>query len=154
MNRKNDKNSLYLIWAVAIVPAFSSSCSRCSSPRSRGERGGYNDGAALLGGERHRPREARGEGEDTPPEGQGENGDPSGIPSAEPVSSAQLAETEDAGQDYIDRLTFLGDSTTNGLKEYGVLSGGEGTTQVWTPRSGTLTLYLWNAAPHSLPGDG
>ncbi len=154
MNRKNDKNSLYLIWAVAIVACllivmFSllfASVTRGSGvdittapPSSEGS-------APAPGGE--------GEGENTPPEGQGESGDPSGIPSAEPVSSAQLAETEDAGQDYIDRLTFLGDSTTNGLKEYGVLSGGEGTTQVWTPRSGTLTLYLWNAAPIVYPETG
>ncbi len=51
-----------------------------------------------------------------------------------------LGETEDAGQEYIDKLVFLGDSTTYGLRYYKMLSGGRETTQVWTPESGTLTL--------------
>ena len=75
-------------------------------------------------------------------------------PEIDTSSAALLGETEDAGQAYIDRLTFLGDSTTNGLKEYGVLSGGTATTQVWTPASGTLTLYLWNAASIVYPETG
>lgn len=45
-----------------------------------------------------------------------------------------------AAEDYIDRITFLGDSTTYGLKAYEMLSGGKETQQVWTPSSGTLTL--------------
>lgn len=57
-----------------------------------------------------------------------------------PESFALLAETEDMGQEYIDKIIFLGDSTTYGMKYYGVLSGGKNTTQVWTPASGTLTL--------------
>ena len=48
--------------------------------------------------------------------------------------------TPDAGWEYLDKLTFLGDSTTYGLKAYGVLSGGTSTTQVWVPSNGTLTL--------------
>ena len=48
--------------------------------------------------------------------------------------------TEDAGQAYVDKLVFLGDSTTYGLRAYKMLSGGRDTTQVWTPTSGTLTL--------------
>ena len=51
-----------------------------------------------------------------------------------------LAQSDDAGQDYIDKLVFLGDSTTYGLRAYKMLSGGKQTTQVWTPESGTLTL--------------
>ena len=88
-----------------------------------------------------------------------ETGDPGSASTdpntAEPTTtSVVLGETADAGQAYIDRLTFLGDSTTNGLKEYGVLSGGTATTQVWTPASGTLTLYLWNAASIVYPETG
>ncbi len=48
--------------------------------------------------------------------------------------------TEDAGGGYIDKLIFLGDSTTYGLRAYKMLDGGRDTTQVWTPASGTLTL--------------
>ena len=51
-----------------------------------------------------------------------------------------LAATEDAGTEYIDRIVFLGDSTTYGLRAYKMLSGGKDTTQVWTPKSRTLTL--------------
>jgi hypothetical protein len=55
-------------------------------------------------------------------------------------SDAILTETEDMGQEYIDKIIFLGDSTTYGMKYYGVLSEGKNTKQVWTPASGTLTL--------------
>ncbi len=51
-----------------------------------------------------------------------------------------LASTEDAGGQYIDKLVFLGDSTTYGLRAYKMLNGGKQTNQVWTPASGTLTL--------------
>jgi hypothetical protein len=51
-----------------------------------------------------------------------------------------LSESKDAGQEYIDKLVFLGDSTTYGLRFYKKLNGGKDTTQVWTPVSGTLTL--------------
>ncbi len=51
-----------------------------------------------------------------------------------------LKETADAGQKYIDKIVFLGDSTTYGLRKYEMLKDGFNTTQVWTPKSGTLTL--------------
>ena len=51
-----------------------------------------------------------------------------------------LGLSEDAGQAYIDKMVFLGDSTTYGLRAYKMLSGGRETLQVWTPKSGTLTL--------------
>ena len=44
------------------------------------------------------------------------------------------------GQEYIDSIVFLGDSTTYGLKAYAVLTDGKKTKQVWTPSNGTLTL--------------
>ncbi len=51
-----------------------------------------------------------------------------------------LTEREPASQEYLDSITFLGDSLTYGLKIYGVLSGGKNTTQVWFPKSGTICL--------------
>lgn len=39
-----------------------------------------------------------------------------------------LTETDDLGQEYIDKITFLGESTTYGLQRYGLLSN----HQVWT----------------------
>lgn len=64
--------------------------------------------------------------------------------SAQPVSNGdtRLGETADMGQDYVDKFVFLGDSTTYGLGHYGAVNK----AQVWTPASGTLTLYLWNTA--------
>lgn len=51
-----------------------------------------------------------------------------------------LMETVDMGQEYLDKIIFLGDSRTYSFKAYGVLSGGKDTTQVWVPRSGTMSL--------------
>lgn len=59
------------------------------------------------------------------------------VPAAESVFLEQSA---DAGEEYIDSFIFLGESTTYHLKSRGVLSGGQSTTQVWAPKSGTLML--------------
>lgn len=56
------------------------------------------------------------------------------------VNPCVLTETADAGQDYLDKIIFIGDSTTYSLLYYGVLSGGKDSLQVWTPASRTLTL--------------
>ncbi len=59
---------------------------------------------------------------------------------AEPLPpSTTLAETPDAGQEYQDKIVFLGDSTTYGLLAYNVLPY----SQVWVPHSGTLSLFNW-----------
>lgn len=55
---------------------------------------------------------------------------------------AVLDSSEDAGDAYVDGIIFIGDSTTHGMAFYGVLDGGKETTQVWTPKSGTLAM--WN----------
>jgi len=56
------------------------------------------------------------------------------------VSPVRLEQTEDYGQEYLDKIIFVGDSTTYGMKHYGVLSGGKNTKQVWVPESGTYSL--------------
>ncbi len=61
---------------------------------------------------------------------------PTDVPQA---ASTVLAETADLGQEYQDKLVFLGDSTTYGLMTYGVLPS----YQVWVPASGTLSLFNW-----------
>lgn len=63
-----------------------------------------------------------------------------------------LGLTEDAGQEYIDKMVFLGDSTTYGLRAYSMLSGGRDTHAVWTPSSGTLTLAYASVATIVFPG--
>ncbi len=58
-------------------------------------------------------------------------------------SPALLPRTEDAGQEYVDNITFLCDSPFTWLKLFGMLPGGVDTTQVWTGPEGTMTLgYL------------
>lgn len=70
------------------------------------------------------------------PEPDHENNPPS-LPSS---SSAVLGETDDMGQEYIDSMIFFGDSNTDHLRSYGMLKGGRDTTQVWSPKSQTVTL--------------
>ncbi len=65
---------------------------------------------------------------------------PTPAPTAIPV---ELGETPDAGQEYIDKIVFLGDSTTYWLTGYGLLP----ITQVWTDSIGTLSLFNWAVDP-------
>ena len=98
--------------------------------------------------------EAPGDVTDETPGAETETPDAESTPGAETTNpgtetenpGVALGQTADAGQAYIDKLTFLGDSTTYGLKAYSMLSGGQNTTQVWTPSSGTLTLSFYETA--------
>ena len=58
------------------------------------------------------------------------------------TNSVILGETADMGQDYLDSIVFLGDSTTYSLAFYDVVND----TQVWTPASGTLSLFMWSVS--------
>lgn len=53
-----------------------------------------------------------------------------------------LTETEDAGESYVDRMIFVGESTTAHLRSRGVLREGKNTVQVWSNASNTMTLDL------------
>jgi len=64
-----------------------------------------------------------------------------------------LSLSEDAGDDYLDKIYFIGDSTTNGMKHYGVLKDGKETTHVWTPRSGTLAMWYLLEEKVVIPDD-
>ena len=62
---------------------------------------------------------------------------PSTTGPASPVSSpVLLPETPDAGQSYLDKIVFLGDSTTYHMFHYSDLKP----AQIWSPLSGTLAL--------------
>ncbi len=65
-----------------------------------------------------------------------------------------LPETEDAGQAYIDSLTFLCDSPWVGLRNYGMLSGGESTSQVWSSPSGVMAVADLDESKIVFPNDG
>ena len=59
------------------------------------------------------------------------------------ASPSLLPISDDAGEEYLDRITFLCDSPTYWLRPFGMLRGGTNTTQVWTGAEGTMTLaYL------------
>ena len=73
---------------------------------------------------------------------------PSPSPTPEPTPEptpvpVELGETPDAGQEYIDQIVFLGDSTTYGLASYDLVPF----TQVWTDSIGTLALFNWATDP-------
>ncbi|MCD7743396.1 MAG: hypothetical protein LUH13_03795, partial [Oscillospiraceae bacterium] len=95
--KKRSKESIYMLWSGAIVfcvilaifALIFSSCAKQESEESVVEN-------QLLEIEH-----------DNTPETAGPDS------TAEAVS-VRLAETEDAGRDYLDRLVFLGDSTTYG----------------------------------------
>lgn len=80
---------------------------------------------------------------------------PPPVTTAEPTPApTPTPESTDEEKTYIDKLIFIGDSTTYGLKYYGVLSGGKSTTQVWTPSSGTLALFNQSFATIVYPKTG
>ena len=66
----------------------------------------------------------------------------------ETPAPVRLAETPDAGRAYLDDIIFLGDSTTYGIGVYYNYGFTElcPPSQIWTPKSGTLTLSYYNIA--------
>ena len=65
-----------------------------------------------------------------------------------------LSETPDAGMSYIDKLTFLCDSSVIGIRDYGVLSGGKETCQVWGTEVGSLKISDLMNGNIIYPADG
>ena len=104
------------------------------------------------------PGESESPEDNTPAPGESENpgeAENPGETGTEQGSGVILGETADAGQGYIDRLTFLGDSTTYGLWYYSneapLLTGELESQQVWTPDSGTLALFNYATATVECP---
>lgn len=154
--KRNAKNSMFFVWTLAIFACLLlvlfalifSSCGQGAGVPVTTDPPAQSEMPADDG------KESPGSGTSTEPGSESEAPDEGEAASETPASSVLLAETEDAGQEYIDKLTFLGDSTTYGLKYYEVLSGGKNTTQVWTPASGTLTLFNYATATIVFPEDG
>jgi len=65
-----------------------------------------------------------------------------------------LGESGDAGQAYLDSLTFLCDSALIGLRDYGLLKDGTGTTQVWGSAAGNIPASTLGDFTIRYPGDG
>ena len=154
--KRNAKNSMFFVWTLAIFACLLlvlfalifSSCEQGAGVPVTTDPPAQSEMPADDG------RESPDSGTSAEPGSESEAPDEGEAATETPASSVLLAETEDAGQEYIDKLTFLGDSTTYGLKYYEVLSGGKNTTQVWTPASGTLTLFNYATATIVFPEDG
>ena len=65
-----------------------------------------------------------------------------------------LGETADGGQGYIDSLTFLCDSALIGLRDYGILTGGAATSQVWGSSAGNIPASTIADCVIKYPADG
>ena len=65
-----------------------------------------------------------------------------------------LGESGDAGQAYLDSLTFLCDSALIGLRDYGLLKDGPATTQVWGSAAGNIPASTLGSFTIRYPGDG
>lgn len=154
--KRNAKNSMFFVWTLAIFACLLlvlfalifSSCGQGAGVPVTTDPPAQSEMPADDG------KESPDSGTSAEPGSESEAPDEGEAATDTPASSVLLAETEDAGQEYIDKLTFLGDSTTYGLKYYEVLSGGKNTTQVWTPASGTLTLFNYATATIVFPEDG
>ncbi|MCL1829356.1 MAG: SGNH/GDSL hydrolase family protein [Oscillospiraceae bacterium] len=150
MKKKN--NLFYGLWSYmillcVILVVFAFIFVSCSAPSEAGSAPpAQNTGAGGSGSG----------GASGPAPSPGASGQASDPPAASPSQSpdlpppTRLAETEDMGQDYIDRFIFLGDSTTFGMGAYGVVS----TDSVWTPLPGTLTLNQWSFTAILFPDTG
>ena len=146
-----DKNLLYLLWSAAIVLCVVLSLFALGFASCAKQDGGDKDkssGTGKGGFTVESPRPDAGTSElSSDANAQETPTVETAPPTAAPIPT-RLAETPDAGREYLDKIIFLGDSTTYGIGVY----YGYGYTelcppsQVWTPKSGTLTLSYYNIA--------
>lgn len=69
-------------------------------------------------------------------------------------SLMRLGDSADGGQAYLDSLTFLVDSSLTGLRSYGLLADGLGTTQVWAGPEGSIGADSLASCVIRYPQDG
>lgn len=141
---KEKSQLIYTLWAAAIIVCvllslFSLFFSACAKQETAKPGPSESGGFAVETEDPSAPPETE---ETEPPE---ETGPPE---QTEAPSSVRLAETPDAGREYLDKLIFLGDSTTYGIGVYYGFGYTElcPPSQVWTPASGTLTLSYYSVA--------
>ena len=118
MNKKK-RDSLYSVWSVLIILSvllvlfsllFSSFSKGPDSP------GGKKDPATAT------------------------DASPTDIGVQPLDTAALLGETADAGDSYVERITFVSDVTTIGLRTYGILDGGLDTQKVLSTADGNISL--------------
>ena len=144
---KENKYLLYLLWSAAIVICvvlsvialgFSACSKQDKTEKADKDKGGFTVESAPPETAAP-PVESETPTQETPA---------AETPAPAVTASARLAETPDAGRDYLDRFVFLGDSTTYGIGYYYEKGYTElcPPSKVWTPESGTLTLSYYNIA--------
>ena len=154
----NKTGSGYALWSVAIVlcliaSLFALCFASCTKVGTSAPSDGLNVEHEDLSG-------LKPEGDDGPSAPGAPEGDdpPSGTGAgAESPAPVRLGETPDAGREYLDKLIFLGDSTTYGIGyyyEHGFSEELVPPSQVWTPASGTLTLSYYATATIVYPETG
>lgn len=147
---KMTTKTLYSLWSVGIIlcvvlSIFALLFSACTKPAEKPRTDGFTVESA--------PPEQSAPQTDEP---QPPASEAPAAPSAPSTAPTRLAETPDAGREYLDKFVFLGDSTTYGIGVY----YGYGYTdlcppeQVWTPSSGTLTLSYYSVATVVYPETG
>ncbi len=138
---KPKQDHIYFFWSASIIicmllALFALLFASCAKPSSEPETTPNPD---II--EPANPDEPI-DGDAQVPDTTSETPVPGVVDTDPPASGAVLAETEDMGQEYLDKFHFFGDSTTNGMITYAkdIVSS----SNVWTPASGTLTLNRWN----------
>lgn len=134
-----------MLWAVAIVLALAALLVGLIFAAASRYNGEQQDGILYLGGEGPAKQDAAPQGD--------QSTDTTG-PLTGDGTLRTLAETSDGGQAYLDGLTFLCDSALIGLRDYGLLSGGTVTGQVWGSSAGNIPAPSIAQCTIVYPGDG
>ena len=126
----NRKDHFYYIWSAAIILCLALVLFTLIFVSCQGTAAPLEDPAASKKADTPAPVTSD---STSPPESEL----PSNLETSLNTSAVALQQTEDLGQEYIDKFIFLGDSTTYGLSAYGIVRK----EQVWTPTSGTFSLF-------------
>lgn len=120
---KYNNSNLYVLWSVSIILGVLLSIFALVFAS-------VSEGAAAEEGLTVSVEDAEDFSEETP------------VPEETPTPVVRLPETADAGREYLDKITFLGDSTTYGIGYY--YENGYSDlcpmSQIWVPANRTLTL--------------
>ena len=132
-----NNSNLYVLWSVSIILGVLLSVFALIFAS-------FSKGAAAEAGITVSADEPDDFTEDTP------------APEETPALSTRLAETPDAGREYLDKLIFLGDSTTYGIGYY--YENGYSDlcpmSQIWVPANHTLTLAFQSTVDIVYPETG
>lgn len=136
--KKTNRNSMYSFWSAAIIICLVLAVFAVVFASAVG-----NDGRTTK-----QPDETAPVVESTPAPTVPAN------PIVPSTSSAALAQTEDAGNAYVDQIFFLGDASTALLKSESLLTGSDSGKQVWVPESNALPLATLDTTNYKSPVTG